>query len=73
MSLGFSILAIPLPSSFVRAHTRVAKSRIVSAGDEKFRIRMFGPARSPAAKPSSREPVLTHDAQILVALQQELI
>jgi hypothetical protein len=31
---------------------------------------MFGPARS---LPPSHEPIVPHDAQILVALQQELI
>jgi hypothetical protein len=54
----------------VRAHSRIAESRIVSSGYEEFRTSMLGTA---AVLPPSHEPIVPHDAQILVALQQELI
>jgi hypothetical protein len=44
MSLGFSILAIPLPLSYVRVQSRVAESRIVSAGYEEAPLKDVRPS-----------------------------
>jgi hypothetical protein len=73
MSLGFSILAIPLPLSLCGL-TRESQNRVLFS--QVMKSSAQGCLARPAVLPpshASHEPIVPHDAQILVALQQKLI